>query len=80
MLSNLPISLEKEIRERIIEEIKSYYWNEEAEEISDFKAENLLDFFLENIGPHIYNQGIKDAYAFMMEKTEDLLGLEKRSR
>ena len=79
-MSNINISLEKEIRERIIEEIKSYYWNEEAEEISDFKAENLLDFFLENIGPHIYNKGIKDAYAFMMEKTEDLLGLEKRAR
>ncbi len=79
-MSNVNISLEKEIREQIIEEIKNYYWTEEAEDISNFKAENILGFFLESIGPHIYNQGIRDAYAFMMEKTEDLLGLEKRSR
>jgi len=43
-------------------------------------AELLLDFILTNIGPHLYNKGIEDSYAYMSDRIEDLLGLEKRLR
>lgn len=72
------IKLEKHIKKNLIEEIKRFFWNERDEELSDLAAEILLDFVLNKIGPHIYNEGIKDAYAFMNEKVEDLFGLEKR--
>ena len=72
------ITLKKEIRKNLIEEIKRFFWNERDEELSDLAAEIILDFVLNTIGPHIYNVGINDAYGFMNEKIEDLFGLEKR--
>jgi uncharacterized protein (DUF2164 family) len=72
------VSLEKDIKKNLVEEIKRFFWNERNEELNDLAAEILLDFVLNTIGPHIYNEGIKDAYAFMNEKVEDLFGLEKR--
>jgi uncharacterized protein (DUF2164 family) len=72
------ITLKKEIKKNLIEEIKRFFWNERDEELSDLAAEIILDFILNTIGPHIYNVGINDAYAFMSEKIDDLFGLEKR--
>ena len=72
------VELKKEIRNNLVEEIKRFFWNERDEEISDLAADILLDFILNSVGPHIYNQAIGDAFAFMNEKVEDLFGLEKR--
>jgi uncharacterized protein (DUF2164 family) len=62
-----------------IEEIKCYFQNERDEEIGDLAAMLLLDFIIDKIGPHFYNQGLHDAITFITEKTEDLFGLEKHS-
>jgi uncharacterized protein (DUF2164 family) len=40
--------------------------------LSEYQAERLLDFFIKQLGPPIYNQAIADARAFMLEKLEDL--------
>jgi len=42
------------------------------EELSAYRAERLLNFFVKQLGPSIYNQAIADARAFMFEKLEDL--------
>ncbi len=42
------------------------------DEIGDLKAELLLDYFLKEIGPIVYNQAIADAAAFFRERTADL--------
>ena len=42
------------------------------EEVGELKAGLLLDFFLAEIGPTIYNQAIADARAFFEERTGDL--------
>lgn len=76
----LEIEFKREMREDLVEKIKSYFWNERNEEISDFVAECFLDFIINNVGPYIYNQAIEDAYAYMNGKIEDMLGLEKRLR
>ena len=41
-------------------------------EIGDLKAALILDYFLKEIGPTIYNQAIHDAQAVMMDKVNDL--------
>lgn len=74
------IELAKDIRKMLVEDLKHYFLTEREERIGDLPAGLLLDFILDNIGPHIYNQAINDAYIFMSEKTEDLFGLEKRFR
>lgn len=74
------IKLTKDQQKNAIEELKNYFQTEKDEEITDLSATLLLDFILENIGPYIYNQAIKDAQHFMSEKTEELFTLEKSQR
>lgn len=76
----MEIELKKEIREVLIENLKRYFWNDRDEEISNLGAELLLDYIINNVGPYIYNKAIEDSYAYMNERIEDLLGLEKRLR
>lgn len=74
------IQLTKEQQQTAVEDIKNYFLMEKDEEVTDLAATLLLDFILKNIGPHIYNQAIKDAHYFMSEKLDDLFGLEKPIR
>ncbi|CVK19371.1 MULTISPECIES: DUF2164 domain-containing protein [Sporomusa] len=72
-----PLQLTKEQQKESIEAIKSYYFNEREEEITELAATLLLDFIVKNIGPHIYNQALTDAHSFMGEKIDELFTLEK---
>ncbi len=74
------IELSKEIRQDLINSIKEFFAKERDEELSDFKAAAVLDFILETVGPHIYNQAVADAHALMSDRLDDLYGLEKRPR
>jgi len=76
----MEIELNKEVRVVLVENLKRYYWNERNEELSNLGAELLLDFIVNDIGPYIYNKAIEDSYAYMNERIEDLLGLQKRLR
>ncbi|MCB8817444.1 DUF2164 domain-containing protein [Desulfosporosinus shakirovi] len=76
----MEIDLKKEVRGVLTEDLKRHFWNERDEELSNLGAELLLDFIINNIGPYIYNQGIEDSHAYMSERIEDLLSLEKRLR
>ncbi len=79
-MPKMEIELKKEVRELLIGNLKRYFSNERDEELSNLGAELLLDFIVNDIGPYIYNQAIEDSYAYMNERIEDLLGLEKRFR
>ncbi len=68
------IDLSEEAKVRLKFDIKSFYFDEFDEEVSDFKAERLFDFFSEKFCAPIYNQAIQDARAFMMNKLDDLEG------
>ena len=74
------IELSAEVRQSMLGKIKEFFFNEKDEEISEFQAGILLDFFLENIGSLAYNQAIEDAHKYMAERVEDMYGLQKRPR
>ncbi|MDR3585911.1 MAG: DUF2164 domain-containing protein [Desulfosporosinus sp.] len=76
----MEMDLTKEVRKVLVESLKRYYWNERNEELNCLGAELLLDFIVNEIGPYIYNKAIEDSYAYMNERIEDMLGLEKRLR
>ncbi|HEY8909932.1 MAG TPA: DUF2164 domain-containing protein [Desulfosporosinus sp.] len=76
----MEIELSKDVRQVLLENLKRYFWSEREEELSNLGAELMLDFIVNEIGPYIYNQAIEDSYAYMNERIEDLLGLEKRLR
>ncbi|QPC48090.1 DUF2164 domain-containing protein [Mangrovibacillus cuniculi] len=78
------IKLEKEKKQQIVEELKEWFYQERAEELGDIGAENMMEFFLQEIGPYFYNQGVKDARKLMQENVsqleDDLISLERRKR
>jgi len=68
------IELGKKEREQAVASIKRYFQEELPEPIGDLPAGLLLNFFLEEIGPAIYNQAIADAQARMASRVADLNG------
>ena len=39
-----------------------------------FRAEALLDFFVRELGPPVYNEGVRDAAGFVQDKLLDIEG------
>ena len=70
----MAITLTDDTRQQLIESIRRFVEERMDEEIGDLKAILLLDYFLEEIGPTIYNKAISDAQAYMQEKLSDLDG------
>jgi uncharacterized protein (DUF2164 family) len=68
----LRIKLSNDRREILIKLLTKFYKESFDVELSAYRAERLLDFFIKQLGPPIYNQAIADARAFMSEKLEDL--------
>ncbi len=65
-------SLSKEKRKSSIEEIITFFKEERNEEIGIIAAENILDFFLQNVGKDTYNKGVEDAIAVIKGRLEDV--------
>ena len=66
------IKFSKEEKELIAQKIKGYFNDELDQEIGQFDAEFLLDFFAEEIGPYFYNRGVYDAKAVLTSKIESI--------
>lgn len=66
------IVLSEERRTALLRLVREFHEEKFDEELSPFRAETLLDFFLKELGPPVYNQAIAHAKAFMVEKLEDL--------
>jgi uncharacterized protein (DUF2164 family) len=71
------IEIKKEVKAEMLFAIKAYFLQERDEDLGDLAAGFILDFFLEELGPHIYNQCVYDSYRYIDEKMEDLLGILK---
>jgi len=70
--SPMKINLSDEKRQEIIREFTSFYYSEFDEEISEYRTQQVLDFFMNILSPAVYNQAIQDARAFISEKLDDL--------
>lgn len=71
------IVLDKDKKKEMTESIKEYFLEERDEEIGDLAATLLLDFIVKELAGEFYNQGIEDAYRYMNDRVEDMLGLQK---
>jgi uncharacterized protein (DUF2164 family) len=72
--SPMRIRLSPERRTSLLRAIKEYFSVEFDDPLSDFRAQGLLDFFVRELGPPVYNQGVRDASSFMQEKLADIEG------
>jgi uncharacterized protein (DUF2164 family) len=70
----MSIELSKESRAEAIASIQQYFERNLPEPIGELPAGLLLNFFLEEIGPAIYNKAIADAQARPAVRVADLSG------
>ena len=66
------IDFTKEQKMHIVYKIKHYFHTELSEEIGQFDAEFLLEFFAKETGPYFYNQGLQDAQGAMESQMDAL--------
>lgn len=66
------IRLTPERRARLVAELRAAFDERFDEPLSDFRAAELVDFFLKHLGAPVYNQAIADARGFVLERLEDL--------
>ncbi len=74
--------LREEQRKEAVKAIIAYFQDERSEEIGLIAAEALLDFFLQDIGGHIYNKALDDSLAVFRKGCDGLefeLGLLRKS-
>jgi len=66
------IEFSSEQRAAMIQKLQSYFDSELDQELEQFDAEFLLDFFSKEIGAHFYNRGLHDARAVFESRIESI--------
>ncbi len=70
----MDVELTKQARASAIASVQRYFEENMPEPIGNLPAGLLLDFFVEEIGPLIYNRAIADAQTRMQQRIVDLSG------
>ncbi len=68
------LELNKQQRADAIASLQRYFQENLPDPIGDLPAGLLLNFFLEEVGPAIYNQAIADAQTRLTQRVTDLNG------
>jgi len=66
------IEFTEEEKKLLVSKIQSYFHSELSEEIGQFDAEFLLDFFNKEIGNYHYNRGLQDARTLLEENAQTI--------
>ena len=70
----MTISLADDARKQSIASIQRYFAEEIDQDIGELKAGLMLEFFLKEIAPTIYNGAIADAQTYLRDRLADLEG------
>ena len=68
----MPIELPKETRAQAIVSIERWFQTERDERVGNITAGALLGFFLQEVGPSIYNQAVADVQERMQARVSEL--------
>jgi uncharacterized protein (DUF2164 family) len=68
----MTFELSKEARNQAIASIERYFLENMDEKIGNIAASGLLSFFLEEIGPSVYNRAVADAQERLMARVQDI--------
>tara|TARA_R100001377_G_scaffold32599_1_gene17768 strand:+ start:1453 stop:1710 length:258 start_codon:yes stop_codon:yes gene_type:complete len=58
--------------ELLVTKIQNYFSEELDQDLGQFDAEFLLDFFSKEVGAHFYNRGLSDAQTVIAAKLENV--------
>lgn len=64
--------IEEQRRTQLIAEIRKRFEDDLELELSAFRAETVLEIFLDVLGPQIYNEGVQDAQAYLRSRLDEL--------
>ncbi len=70
----MPIELSAESKKQAVASIRRYFAENLEQDVGDLKAGLLLDYFLREIGPCVYNRAISDAQVYFRDRAADLEG------
>lgn len=68
----MPIELAKEVRQQAVASIERWFEEERDERVGNIAAAALLDFFVEEIGPSIYNRAVADVQERVQMRVSEL--------
>lgn len=71
----MSIPLSADDTKRALASIRQFSAEHLDEEFGDLKAQLVLEFFLKEIAPSVYNRAITDAQKYFQERTLDLEGV-----
>lgn len=75
------MKLPKEQKDQMIRLIQAYFETERGEMIGDLAADGVLDFFMTQLSPYVYNQALSDCRVLLNQRMisleEDIYALEK---
>lgn len=66
------MNLAKHEKDKFIKEIQQFFYDERGEELGIIGAENILEFFLKDLGKLIYNKSLDDAKTWFVKRMEDI--------
>ncbi len=66
------IEFSKEQKDVIVQKIQRYFQEELDQDMGQFDAQFLLDFFSEEVGAYYYNQGLHDAQSVLEKQLESV--------
>jgi uncharacterized protein (DUF2164 family) len=68
----MKIKLSKKEKDKIIDEIQGFFYDERDKEIGIIASQKVLDLFLEDLGKFIYNKALDDAEIWFKKRMEDI--------
>jgi uncharacterized protein (DUF2164 family) len=70
----MKVALDAERRTRLVARLQKLFAAEFDEDLSDFRAEQIIDLMLRTLGPAVYNQAVQDVRSHFQVKLDDLEG------
>ena len=68
----MKIEFTKQEKELLVQKLKHYFTNELDQDIGQFDAEFLLDFFGKEMGVYYYNRGLIDAQDIFKSRVDSI--------
>ena len=66
------IEFDTEQRRDLVSQLQRYFELELSQELGQFDGEFLLDFIIEKLAGHFYNQGLLDAQAVLLSRMDNI--------
>lgn len=66
------VQLSEEQKKKIAEEITAFYLDVRGEEIGIIEQQQMLDLFIENLAPIVYNKALDDAKIWYRKVQENI--------